>query len=129
LTISDVVRDCVTAFPSARLRVTGRCMEPYLYEGDVVHLVAPDRRAPRFGDVALVQLAGGALRLHRLVWPLLGVGAPSWRSKADRGAFGDGRVEVLATVAGAPRTLGGRRAAWRSLFGRAASHLRRAVGR
>jgi hypothetical protein len=105
-------------------------MEPYLYEGDLVHLVAPERRAPRFGDVALVQMAGGALRLHRLVWPLQRGGSRvAWRSKADRGALGDGWVEVLATVAQAPRPLGGRRAAWRSLLGRMASRLRQAVGR
>ena len=105
-------------------------MEPYLYEGDLVHLVAPDRRRPRFGDVALVRISGGDLRLHRLVWPLYpGALRVAWRSKADRGPAGDGPVDVLGTVARAPRPLGGRRAAWRSLIERVIVRLGEVVRR
>jgi hypothetical protein len=102
-------------------------MEPYLRHGDLVRIQAPARRAPRFGDVALVQLADGALRLHRLVWPLMGGEGARWRSQADQGAMGDGWVEVLATVAWAPRALGGARVALRSLIGQIVCRLREAV--
>jgi hypothetical protein len=111
----DVIRDCVATFPFAQLRVTGTCMEPHLYEGQTVRLVHPSRRAPRFGDVALVERADGALRLHRLIWPLLTVSVPRWRSKPDRGPWMDGPIQLIATVA-QPERLGGLAAGLRSLM-------------
>jgi hypothetical protein len=77
-------------------------MQPRLAHGERVRLVGPDTRPPRFGDVALVERADGALRLHRLIWPLLPGPQAQWRSKADRGRWSDGRVTVLATVAHPP---------------------------
>jgi hypothetical protein len=129
LTTLNIVRECVSTFPSAQIRVTGRCMEPYLYEGDYVRLMAPSVRRPSFGDVALVQVADGALRLHRLIWPLFGVSDTAWRSMADRGRGGDGPIELLAIVAEGPRALGGWRVAAASLIGRIVCRLREAVRR
>lgn len=95
-----VARDCLSAFPSARLKVTGTCMAPVLREGETVVLTSPRDRRPRFGDVVLARIPHG-LRLHRVVWgwPLPG----RVRLQADRGRLWDPSIEpgaVLATVIG-----------------------------
>jgi len=90
-------------------------MEPYLRHGETVRLVAPARRRPRFGDVALVERADGALRLHRLVWPILPLTKTPWRSQADAAWFTDGPVAVLGTVE-SQRALGGAWAGLRALL-------------
>lgn len=80
---------------AVRLRVTGRCMEPCLKEGDVVWLL---RRTPRVGDVVLASLPHG-LRLHRLLFKL-----PihrGWRTKGDGSDPWDAAVspaDIVATV-------------------------------
>jgi hypothetical protein len=74
-------------------------MEPRLAHGERVRLVDPAVRRPRFGDIALVERSDGALRLHRLIWPILPSREAQWRSKPDQGRWSDGRVNVLATVA------------------------------
>lgn len=103
-----VLRDCLAAFPHARLTVVGECMAPRLRGGETVLLQDPRTRRPRIGDVVLVRQPEG-LRLHRLVWgpPLARFGA--WRTQADRGRLWDTRVrreDVIATVVGVER--GGR---------------------
>lgn len=80
---------------TVRLKVTGRCMEPCLCEGDVVEL---QRRTPRVGDVVLASLPQG-LRLHRLLLKLPFAGG--WRTKGDGSDPWDAAVspaDIVATV-------------------------------
>lgn len=84
------------ASTAVRLTVTGSCMAPALFPGEVAVLVPPTRQAPRWGDVVLARLPDG-LRLHRLVW----AGGGCWRTKGDRSRDWDpplGPADVLATV-------------------------------
>jgi hypothetical protein len=97
----QVLRDCLSSHPHVAFTVSGHCMAPALRDGERVHLVGPQRRAPRVGDVVLARQKEG-LRLHRLVWgpPLARRGA-AWRTKADRGRLLDPPLraeDVLGTV-------------------------------
>jgi hypothetical protein len=84
-------------FPEATLRVSGRCLEPRIREGERVRLRSALRCPPRFGDVVLTRQPQG-FRLHRLVWAL----GDRIRTQADRGALDPAlrRRDVLATVVG-----------------------------
>lgn len=84
-------------FPEASLRVSGRCLEPRILEGERVLLRSTERCPPRFGDVVLTFQPEG-LRLHRLVWAVGG----RVRTQADRGALDPAldRRDILATVVG-----------------------------
>jgi len=118
-----ILRSLLGGFPFLRLTVTGDCMRPALSPGDRVHVVSPEQRPPRVGDVVLARHRDG-LRLHRLVWgPPLALGL-RWRTQADRGAIWDPALEpadVLGTVVaveGAPdrRPIRGRMTSLRSLL-------------
>ena len=92
----EALRDCLHAFGRIRFRVTGTCMGPELPPGRIV--TVSRERAPRIGDVVLVQ--AGGLKLHRLVF-----GPPlsrwAWRTKGDRLTTLDppiGPGDVLGTV-------------------------------
>jgi hypothetical protein len=124
----QVLAECLRDFADVRLTVSGRCMEPALREGDVVTLVAADRRRPRLGDVVLTSVDGG-YRLHRLVW--------SWpggrrRTKADRAPTWDpvsSESDLIATAvevrSGATaRATGSTLRLLRSWIAVAAAHLR-----
>jgi hypothetical protein len=84
-------------FPEATLRVSGRCLEPRIREGERVRLHSAALCRPRFGDVVLTMQPQG-LRLHRLVWAL----GDRVRTQADRGALDPvlERRDILATVVG-----------------------------
>ena len=110
-----LLEELLGQFPDAVLRVTGRCLEPRIREGERVRLRSARDCPPRFGDVVLTWQSGG-LRLHRLVWAL----GDRVRTQADRGLLDAslGRREILATVIGVedrPRPLD-RRLAARSLL-------------
>lgn len=117
-------RELLAAFPSARLGVTGACMEPAIPQGRKVVLADARRRPPRFGDVVLARL-GSRLVLHRLVWAPRG--ARPWRTQADRAPLFDGRLrreDVLATVLSVDGLAGGPRRP-----GRACASLLRSLAR
>jgi hypothetical protein len=121
-----VLRDSLSAFAYVRLRVSGECMTPVLFPGDVVRIAGVAAHPPRLRDVVLVWSPAGPL-LHRLVWgPPLARGA--WRTKADRALVWDARVaprDVLGTIIAVERAgsetplalTGGLRAGLSSLLG------------
>jgi hypothetical protein len=84
-------------FPEATLRVSGRCLEPRIGEGERVRLRSSESCPPRFGDVVLTRQPQG-LRLHRLVWAV----GDRVRTQADNGALDPAlrRLDILATVVG-----------------------------
>lgn len=84
-------------FREANLRVSGRCLEPRIFEGERVRLRSTERCPPRFGDVVLTFQPQG-LRLHRLVWAI----GDRVRTQADRGALDPAldRRDILATAVG-----------------------------
>ena len=99
-----LLREVLREFGAVRFRVRGDCMRPGLAEGDEVLVVTAARRAPRFGDVVLLDWREG-LRLHRLLWS--GSGGP--RTKGDRAPGFDARhlpEAALGTVAGVFRPEG-----------------------
>lgn len=129
-----VLRACLAdaEFEHVRLTLRGGCMAPHAAEGARVSLVAPSRRAPRFGDLVLARTPHG-LRLHRLVWPPWPVRAGTrLRTMADRAASLDPGLragDVLAVavaVEGAPRAARPRRpsTALRSLLRALLTRLR-----
>jgi hypothetical protein len=100
-----LVRASLAEAGEASLRVNGRCLEPRLADGERVRLVAPERHAPRFGDVVLARGPDG-LRLHRLVWPPPGLRSACVRTQADRARFPDaalGPGAILATAVAVER--------------------------
>ncbi|MGE0452514.1 MAG: S24/S26 family peptidase [Vicinamibacteria bacterium] len=122
----ELLRGVLVEFPETRLRVSGRCMEPAVREGETALLWSAGRRPPRLGDIVLVRTAAG-LRLHRLVASLPGLGA---LTRADAGLDFDARpLELLATVVGVAEDPGRRlRRPLRALRS-AAGALARAAGR
>jgi len=76
---------------SVEIRTRGRSMRPLLEPGDRVRL---ERRAPRSGDVALVEI-GERLVLHRLVRPQ----GETWWVRGEQASAGIGRVHRDQVVA------------------------------
>lgn len=100
-----LLRAGFSEWDAATLTVSGNCLAPHLRDGERVRLEPARLRPPRFGDVVLTQQPGG-LRLHRLVWPLSGLGTACFRTKADRSPCLDAPCApdaLLATVAGVER--------------------------
>ena len=97
-TAEYLVRVFVRDGGTALLRVSGACMHPRVAEGERVRLGSPATHPPLFGDVVLARVPEG-LRLHRLVWPLLGLRTRRVRTKADRASCLDAAVPVSAILA------------------------------
>lgn len=122
-------------FAHLRLRVSGGCLAPHVPDGAYVHLVAPGRRRPGFGDLLLTRTPAGP-RLHRLVWPPWTGRARRLRTMADRAASLDPWVspgDVLGVAVGVERDglrhnprrpATAARALWRALRARARRALR-----
>jgi hypothetical protein len=105
----ELLRACLATPDGARLRVSGRCMEPALRPGDVAVLASPALNPPRIGDIVLLRIEGD-LRLHRLIWSWP-TGRGPLRTKADRHAAWDAAVSrdaVLAKVVAVETAVGRR---------------------
>lgn len=99
----------------ARLTVTGSSMQPFLREGDVVELHAPDAKRVHPGDLVLIQRSDTTYVLHRVARV---VGDAFWLlgdAQTDcEGPFHHGQiVAVIVAAWRGPRAIPIRPCVWR----------------